>query len=1063
MKMMICCVTTFLLLIFAFPVSPTLAATIHVPAEQPTIQAGIDAASNGDLVLVAPGTYVENIDFLGKAITVQGEGGLDVTNIDGGQAGSVVLFDSGETEDTLLDGFTVRNGEALKGGGIYCDNSSPTITNCTISENGSMGVNGGGGIYSYSSSPMVTNCTISGNMANIGGGIWCVSKSSTTITNCTITGNSADSSGGGICCSNFSTSTITSCIISENSAQKGGGIQGYRYSGTITDCVITGNIADDWGGGIYFYEETTPTVTSCTISGNRATLGGGIYCEGYWHKESAPTIESCIITNNTAQRGAGVHCSLHTTPTISNCTISRNSAEDLGGGICSYGGAPWITNCTLMENNAGSMGGGIACGNSDPTIINCIFWGDAAPEGPEIAVDSIYALLIVSYSNIQGGEAEAYIEPGCFLGWEEGNIDSDPLFIGEDDYHISNRSPCIDAGTDAGVYADFDGEPRPHGAGFDMGADENVDCWDYDGDHWPDDSCGGDDCDDSAPLTYPGAPEVCDGLDNSCDGVLPEDERDEDEDGWMICSGDCDDADQEINPGAREGPEGDPTCSDGIDNDCSGLIDMEDPHCYCQDIDEDGYFDEACGGDDCDDTDSAVHPDAPEVCDNGIDDDCDGQIDSEQLNCIHVPDEQPTIQDGINAAEDGDTVIVALGTYVENIDFMGKAITIQSEAGSDGTIIDGDQAGSVVLFTNNETEEAVLSGFTIRNGYVHFPGVGAGICCLDSSPTITNCTVTENSTEVFGGGIYCWGYNASPTIESCVITRNTGRDWASSGGGIYVDSSYSTTTIVDCTISENTAGSSGGIECRGTSSTVTIADCTIAGNTALHGGGGIYCLCSSTITNCTISENSAFFGGGIDCGASPTIANCTIASNKADYQGGGIYCVASPTITNCTIVDNTSDYQGGGICSEGGAPWITNSILWGDSAPEGPEIAFLSESTLTISYSDVRGGESAAYIEPGCIIYWLEGNIDVDPVFVGAANYHLTPVSPCIDAGTDAGIYTDMDGDARPQGFGFDIGADEVVPPGPCKARIVPISRTPIILYLFLAISLICISIGWRL
>ena len=146
-----------------------------------------------------------------------------------------------------------------------------------------------------------------------------------------------------------------------------------------------------------------------------------------------------------------------------------------------------------------------------------------------------------------------------------------------------------------------------------------------------------------------------------------------------------------------------------------------------------------------------------------------------------------------------------------------------------------------------------------------------------------------------------------------------------------------------------------------------------------------------------------------------------------------------------------------------GSLMITNCILWGDSAPEGPEIAIRDSSILTVSFSDVQGGESAAYIEPGCSLYWLEGNIDVDPLFVGAADYHLTACSPCIDAGIYACICTDMDGDLRPKGFGFDIGADEFVPPGPCKARIVPISIFPTALCLFLAISLIFIFIGRRL
>lgn len=158
---------------------------------------------------------------------------------------------------------------------------------------------------------------------------------------------------------------------------------------------------------------------------------------------------------------------------------------------------------------------------------------------------------------------------------------------------------------------------------------------------------------------------------------------------------------------------------------------------------------------------------------------------------INVPEDQPTIQDGILMAKDGDTVLVAAGIYEGrgnvNVDFGGKQITLRSISGAKNTIIDCGEIQDTrgFVFNKNESSATILDGFTIKNG-LHKEG--AGIYINSASPTIRNCIITENSTgdsanySGKGGGIYC--FNSNAFIEGCTITRNfVGSRFF--GGGVY--------------------------------------------------------------------------------------------------------------------------------------------------------------------------------------------------------------------------------------------------------------------------------------
>jgi len=414
----------------------------HAPSgPKRTIQAAIDAAVSGDLIVVYPAVYFENIKIAGKHLTITSKNPddaaiVDSTVIDGGGADRVVTITQA---DTTILGLTIRNGNAKSstpvGGGVLCNKSKATFVKSVIAGNHADGA--GGGIFAWESILAMEHCTIMRNTVAA----------------------SPFGSGGGLS-GGAPGSSLVECTFEKNEIVMGDGGAISGFAGLIDKCRIVDNHitfeAVVGGGGL---AACSGPILNSTISHNTVEFGhgGGMFnCSG--------PIVACTITDNIAFSGIGdvipvvggglAQC----TGPIINCIVSRNTAhntddarsESQGGGLANCTGL--LINCTIADNIAvvntfGSSGGGLW--NCTGPISNCIIWDNAALNDAQLSASAIPTF-------------------GCIRDWPgggTGNISTDPSFavVGAD-YRLRAGSPCIDAGNNNAVPApittDLAGKPR---------------------------------------------------------------------------------------------------------------------------------------------------------------------------------------------------------------------------------------------------------------------------------------------------------------------------------------------------------------------------------------------------------------------------------------------------------------------------------------------------------------------------------------------------------------------------------------------------------------------------
>jgi fibronectin-binding autotransporter adhesin len=495
-----------------------------------TVQAAVDAAGGGEEIRVAASTYADihqrdgitQVVYISKTVAVRG--GYTTTNgfagppdpvanpttLDAGGQGRVVYITG--TVPVTLEGLRLTNGSISGGGGgIRAVNARPVISGCQVCSNDAS--SGGGISLGYSDDAVLTGNQIYSNTATFnGGGVNLWHCGDATLTDNRVYSNTASQDGGGVVIGYSSNSTLVSNEVCSNKADAGGGVYVfYSPDARLTDNGIHGNMADDGsGGGACFLASNGAALTGNEICDNEARYdGGGIRLFGSGNATLAGNEVCC---NSAAGNGGGIHLWSAISITLDANTVISNAAG-YGGGICiSDTTSARLVNNVVADNRKALFpcAGGIGIGDSTATLLHNTIarnWGFGGLEGSGVYVSvptsraSVVTLtnnILVSHTvgisvtagntatlegTLWGAGAWANITDTMGNGQVSTgtmNVRGAPAFVNPDggDYHIDFESAAIDVGVDAGVDTDIDGEPRPAGAGYDLGADEYW-CWVY--------------------------------------------------------------------------------------------------------------------------------------------------------------------------------------------------------------------------------------------------------------------------------------------------------------------------------------------------------------------------------------------------------------------------------------------------------------------------------------------------------------------------------------------------------------------------------------------------------